>query len=168
MHVEYKNGFTRPLGAFSINIVHSAPVEIYTSRPFTILALSRLHAPNSSFIRRRYKQTSQHMNRFSVIYLLRKQYHHIDYATYSEADLALSQLSDQVGGKPIGIYDAKTELFFWEPTRQHQYDKASIEKQGKLGDQIIRIAQTLRHHDEVNQGQTNSISQLLEMNGSLI
>ena len=102
------------------------------------------------------------MNRFSVIYLLQKQYHHIYCDTHEEADAALAHLSTQEGYKPIGVYDAKTELFFWEPIRQHQYDKASIGKQGKLGDQIIGIAQALRHHDEVNQGQTNSIAQLLQ------
>ncbi|QDK78554.1 hypothetical protein EXU85_07990 [Spirosoma sp. KCTC 42546] len=102
------------------------------------------------------------MNRFSVIYLLRKQYHHTYCATHEEADALLAQLLTQESYKPIGIYDAKTELFFWEPIRQNQYNKASIEKQGKLGDQIIQIAQTLRHHDEVNHGHTNSISQLLQ------
>lgn len=102
------------------------------------------------------------MNRFSVIYLLRKQYHHVYCSTQVEAEAVLAHLPDQADCKPIGIYDAKTELFVWEPTRQHQYDKASIEKQGKLGDQINRIAQSLRQHDEGHYGQPNSLSQLLQ------
>ncbi|WP_080054986.1 hypothetical protein [Spirosoma aerolatum] len=100
------------------------------------------------------------MNRFSVIYLLKKQYHHIDCATHAEADALLAQLLTQDGYRPIGIYDAKTELFFWEPTRQHQYDKASIEKQGKQGNQMIRIAQTLRQRTENQEQHSNSIAQL--------
>ncbi|GAB4055614.1 hypothetical protein [Spirosoma litoris] len=102
------------------------------------------------------------MSRFSVIYLLHKQYHHIYSDTHEEANAILAKLLTQEDYKPIGIYDAKTELFFWEPTRQHRYDKASIGKQGKLGDQITNIAQNLRHHDEINQTRPNSIAQLLQ------
>ena len=90
------------------------------------------------------------MNRFSVIYLLKRQYHHICCSTHQEAEATLANLLTQEGHKPIGIYDAKTELFVWEPTRQRQYDKASIEKQGKLGEQINRIAQSLRHQDQTS------------------
>ncbi|MBD2705220.1 hypothetical protein IC229_31655 [Spirosoma sp. BT702] len=102
------------------------------------------------------------MHRFSVIYLLRKQYHHIDCETHSEADIILEQLSAQEEHKPIGIYDAKTELFYWEPVRQHQYDKATIERQGKIATHIIQIAQSLRSRDEMTPTQTSSIAQLLE------
>lgn len=103
------------------------------------------------------------MNRFSVIYLLKKQYYHIDCATHTEADALLEQMLTKDGYRPIGVYDAKTELFYWEPTRQHQYDKASIEKQGKQGTQMIRIAQTLRQRDEAQEQHANSISQLLHV-----
>ena len=103
------------------------------------------------------------MNRFSVLYLLNRQYHHIYYATLTEAESALQYGFTQEGYKPIGIYDAKTELFHWEPARQTQYDKATIERQGKIGTQIIRIAQELRHRDEARSKQDNSISQLLQI-----
>ena len=104
------------------------------------------------------------MNRFSVIYLLNKQYHHIDCATQTEAKAILAHGLTQPGYKPIGIYDAKTELFYWEPTRQHQYDRATIERQGKIASQAIRVAQNLRYRDEAGHGQTNSIAQLLHVN----
>ncbi len=103
------------------------------------------------------------MNRFSVIYLLKRQYQSIFCSTQQEADALLADLLTQEGCKPIGIYDAKTELFVWEPTRQRQYDKATIEKQGQLGEQIAKIAQSLRHPDEVRLSPTNSLSQLLQM-----
>ncbi len=103
------------------------------------------------------------MNRFSVIYLLKKQYHHIYCTTQTEADSLLRNGFTDEGVIPIGIYDAKTELFYWEPTRQRHYDKATIEKQGKLGSQIITIAQGLRQRDNEWKPQTNSISQLLSM-----
>ena len=104
------------------------------------------------------------MNRFSVIYLLRKQYYPIYCATQAEADSVLQHMFAQKEIQPIGIYDAKTELFYWEPTRQLAYNKASIEEQGKIGDQIIKIAQHLRHQDENGELQTNLISQLLRLN----
>ncbi len=102
------------------------------------------------------------MNRFSVIYLLKRQYQHSYCSTQQEAEALLADLLTQEGCKPIGIYDAKTELFVWEPTRQRQYDKASIEKQGKLGEQINQIAQTLRHKELVQHSATNSLSQFLQ------
>lgn len=104
------------------------------------------------------------MNRFSIIYLLGQQYHHIERDTYAEAETVLRQLSTKKGRTPIGIYDAKTELFYWEPGRQSQYNQAGIEEQGKWGDQIIQIAQQLRQKGEERQLQDNSISQLLSMN----
>ncbi|SOD79219.1 hypothetical protein [Spirosoma fluviale] len=84
------------------------------------------------------------MNRYSVVYLLRKQYYHICCRTNSEAISVLEHLFSLEEHTPIGIYDAKTELFYWEPQRQYDYNRAQIEEQGKLADQIIRIAQALR------------------------
>ncbi|GAB3697164.1 hypothetical protein GCM10027592_21020 [Spirosoma flavus] len=102
------------------------------------------------------------MHRFSVIYLHKKQYHHIDCETHSEADTLLEQLNAQEEHKPIGIYDAKTELFYWEPVRQRQYDEATIERQGKIATHIIQIAQDLRSRDQTETAQSNSIGQLLD------
>lgn len=102
------------------------------------------------------------MNRYSVIYLLKKQYHHIPCATYDEANTVLQHMLLQNEGKPVGIYDDKTELFYWEPIQQRKYNRADIEHQGKLGEQIISIAQHLRHQDEDVTPATNSISQLLQ------
>ncbi|UFH53736.1 hypothetical protein [Spirosoma sp. KNUC1025] len=87
------------------------------------------------------------MKRFSVIYTLRKQYHQMYCATLEEAKTALQQISGIKGRVPIGIYDAKTELFSWEPRQQDAYNHADIEEQGKLGSQIIGIAQALRYRD---------------------
>lgn len=87
------------------------------------------------------------MKRFSVIYLLREQYHHIACNTQSEAIDVLQKLQVDMKRTPVGVYDAKTELFEWEPTRQQVYNGASIQEQGKLADQIISIAQALRRRD---------------------
>lgn len=87
------------------------------------------------------------MKRFSVIYTLKKQYFQIYCSTLPEAKAILEQISGKEGRVSIGIYDAKTELFSWEPGRQDKYNQAGIEEQGKLGNQIISIAQSLRYRD---------------------
>lgn len=87
------------------------------------------------------------MNRFSVLYMLNGQYHHIGAATQSEAMSVLQSLAKNTRRIPVGIYDAKTELFEWEPGRQKDYNKSDIEEQGRLAGQIITIAQALRRRD---------------------
>ena len=87
------------------------------------------------------------MKRYSVLYLLKEQYQHVGCATYSEAQSILQQLVKDTKRTPVGIYDDKTELFEWEPVRQQEYNQAAIGEQGKLADQIIPIAQALRHRD---------------------
>lgn len=106
------------------------------------------------------------MNRFSVIYLFQKQFYHIPCATHAEADVLLAHLLTQKDHQPFGVYDAKTELFVWEPTRQGLYVKASIEEQGKSDEHIVQIAQQLRQQNE--KGQVKSIPQLFETNQAAV
>ncbi len=87
------------------------------------------------------------MNRFSVIYQYKGQYHHVGRHTLDEAKATLETIASSGTRKAIGIYDDKTELFSWEPNRQGQYDQSPIETQGQLGEQIIHIAQALRRRD---------------------
>lgn len=87
------------------------------------------------------------MNRFSVIYQYKGQYHHVGRHTLDEAKATLETIASSGSRKAIGIYDDKTELFSWEPNRQGQYDQSPIETQGRLGEQIIHIAQALRRRD---------------------
>jgi hypothetical protein len=87
------------------------------------------------------------MNRFSVLYMLNEQYHHIGAPTHSEALSMLQNLATNTKRVPVGIYDAKTELFEWEPGRQQNYDQADFQEQGKLADQITTVAQALRRRD---------------------
>lgn len=85
------------------------------------------------------------MTRFSVLYLHHDAYSHVGCSTLAEADNRLGQVFSMAGDTPLGIYDAKTELFAWEPTLQQQYNQMSLEEQGRLGHQIIAIAQSLRN-----------------------
>lgn len=87
------------------------------------------------------------MNRFSILYLLNEQYHHVGSNSHDEAVALLAKLQATTKRIPVGIYDAKTELFEWGPNQEEQYNRADIEEQGRMGKQIITIAQALRRRD---------------------
>jgi hypothetical protein len=87
------------------------------------------------------------MNRFSILYLLKGQYQHISYPTRTEAYTALEGFSGTYKGIPIGVYDAKTELFYWDVPR-FEYNRMSIEEQGKRGEEVINVIQNLRNQEE--------------------
>ena len=88
------------------------------------------------------------MNRFSVLYILKKQYHQLSFATRSEAEAVLGKITRNRRGVPIGIYDAKTELFSWERDRQKKNSELSFSKQAKEEDSMITIVQNLRRQAE--------------------
>ncbi|GAB3785773.1 hypothetical protein GCM10028818_47980 [Spirosoma horti] len=102
------------------------------------------------------------MNRFSVIYLFKKQFYHTYTTTQAEAETVLQHLLTQENYEPIGIYDAKTELFYWEPKRQIMYDQAPIEEQGPLGDQITEIAKNLRQQNDAQQPAETRITEVVD------
>lgn len=88
------------------------------------------------------------MNRFSVLYLFKERHQHVNYHTISEARSILQTISTSKGRIPIGIYDAKTELFEWEPYQQQRhFTEAGIDEHGNVDEQIITIAQALRRRD---------------------
>lgn len=88
------------------------------------------------------------MSRFSLIYAKDGQYQQLYCTSQNEAIGLLQHISVGQIGIPIGVYDAKTELFSWETNRQQQYNRMSIEEQARLGSQIIAVAQTLRRQQE--------------------
>ncbi|GAB4025460.1 hypothetical protein [Spirosoma koreense] len=83
------------------------------------------------------------MNRFFVLYSVHGQYFQIGCTDLANARQLLEQIGLTTSGLTLGIYDAKTELFSWETFLQQQYDQMSLEEQGKLGHQIIAIAQNV-------------------------
>lgn len=87
------------------------------------------------------------MNRFSVLYQFKDQYYHIGRNTQAEAKALLQLVAADPRRSPIGIFDAKTELFEWAPHYQQQMDQATIGEQGSRGNHIISIAQALRRRD---------------------
>lgn len=88
------------------------------------------------------------MKRFSVVYRLKDQYHHVPCHTFIKATILLRKAHSTPFGKPIGIYDAKTELFQWGPMQQQLHKALSVGEQGRQGSAIINQVQTLRDKDE--------------------
>ncbi|MEZ0539782.1 hypothetical protein [Fibrella arboris] len=87
------------------------------------------------------------MKRYSLIYLLKDQYQHIGFDTSTEAQATLQQLLASSKRVPVGIYDAKTELFDWAPAYQPHMNQADTEELARLGHAIISIVQALRRRD---------------------
>ena len=77
----------------------------------------------------------------------KERFQHIGCSTQAQAEALLQRLLTDPKRIPVGIYDAKTELFAWEPLRQRAYNQAGIGEQGQLGDQIIRIVEILTTTD---------------------
>ncbi|MGA0558757.1 hypothetical protein ACO2Q8_19015 [Larkinella sp. VNQ87] len=88
------------------------------------------------------------MSRYSVLYQFRKTYFQLPCETLAEARQTLRRLYTKKNKKPIGIYDAKTELFEWETVRQQQFNRLTVEEQGRLGNEMIAIVQQLRSREE--------------------
>ena len=66
------------------------------------------------------------------------------YTTRPEAEAAIKNFPQISKGLPLGIYDAKTELFIWETAREKEYNQLAIEEQGRRGNEIISIIEKLR------------------------
>jgi hypothetical protein len=88
------------------------------------------------------------LGRFSIIYIAYNQYCQINCASSFDVKARLQELVIDEHIEFLGVYDAKTELFQWEPIRQHYYDQLSIEEQGHLGSQLIEIAKRLRQQQQ--------------------
>ena len=86
-------------------------------------------------------------NRFSVLYTLNSQYHHVGCASQAEAQTVLGMLMTDGNRIPVGIYDAKADLFEWEIIGQyfHSQDPA-IDQQNRL-EEVLTIARALRRRD---------------------
>lgn len=91
------------------------------------------------------KQTTP--NRFLVVYLLDEQFKNQSYSSYEDALMALRYLLDDRDRKPIGIYDAQTELFEWEHSLREEYEKTSRQEQSRRYEDIVNISQALRRRD---------------------
>ena len=87
------------------------------------------------------------MKRYSLIYLLNDQYQHVSFDAHSEAVTVMERLLTNPKRQPLGIYDAKTELFQWSSPHQLPYSQASTEEQAQRGNDIISVAQALRRRD---------------------
>jgi len=129
-------------------------VEKYSSkRPLTALKSSvqnLLSAYSGVFGSKPKSESKDHTvsaNRYSVLYRLKSQYHHVGCSSQAEAQAVLAKLMTDENRVPVGIYDASTDSFEWELIGQyfHRQDSAS-EQQSRLNEVLV-IARALRRRD---------------------
>ena len=100
------------------------------------------------------KQTSQKdpnqeisENRYSVLYTLNAQYHHIGCSSQAEAQSAMGILMTDGNRIPVGIYDEKTDSFEWEIIGQYFHSQDPISEQRSRMEEVLTIARALRRRD---------------------
>jgi len=86
-------------------------------------------------------------NRYSVLYKLKSQYHHVGCSSQAQAQSTLSTLMTDENRIPVGIYDAKTDLFEWEIVGQYFHSQDPISEQRRRLDEVLTIARALRRRD---------------------
>jgi len=86
-------------------------------------------------------------NRYSVLYTLKTQYHHVGCSSQAEAQSVLGILMTDENRIPVGIYDAKTDSFEWEIIGQYFHSQDPISEQHSRLDEILTISRALRRRD---------------------
>ncbi|MCF0055000.1 hypothetical protein [Dyadobacter sp. CY356] len=86
-------------------------------------------------------------NRYSVLYTLKSQYHHIGCSSQAEAQSVLGLLMTDGNRIPVGIYDEKTDTFEWEIIGQYFHSQDSTIDQNSRLEEILTISRALRRRD---------------------
>lgn len=86
-------------------------------------------------------------NRYSVLYTLKAQYHHIGCSSEAEAQSVLGLLMTDGNRIPVGIYDEKTDTFEWEIIGQYFHSQDSSIDQNSRLEEILTISRALRRRD---------------------
>jgi hypothetical protein len=86
-------------------------------------------------------------NRYSVLYTINGQYHHLGCSSQSEAQSSLGILMTDGNRIPVGIYDAKTDLFEWEIIGQYFHSQDPISDQRHRLNEVLTISRALRRRD---------------------
>lgn len=86
-------------------------------------------------------------NRYSVLYTLKSQYHHIGCSSEAEAQSVLGLLMTDGNRIPVGIYDEKTDTFEWEIIGQYFHSQDSSIDQNSRLEEILTISRALRRRD---------------------
>ncbi|MFC6195950.1 hypothetical protein ACFP1I_30365 [Dyadobacter subterraneus] len=86
-------------------------------------------------------------NRYSVLYTLKSQYHHIGCSSQAEAQSVLGLLMTDGNRIPVGIYDEKTDTFEWEIIGQYFHSQDSASEQNSRLEEVLTISRALRRRD---------------------
>lgn len=86
-------------------------------------------------------------NRYTVLYRLEEQYHHVGCSSQEEAQLVLAQLSTDGDRIPVGIYDSKSDSFEWEIIGEYFYSQDLMSNPEAKLTEALNIARALRRRD---------------------
>jgi hypothetical protein len=92
-------------------------------------------------------QSGDFENRYSVLYTLADQYHHVGCSTQEEAQLVLSLMLTDENRVAVGIYDSKTDEFEWEIVAEYLAGKGAANERHGRQERILTIARALRRRD---------------------
>lgn len=98
-------------------------------------------------IKRTAGQPGDFENRYSVLYMLGDQYHHVGCSSQEEAQLVLSLMLTDENRVAVGIYDSKTDQFEWEIVGEYLAGKGAANERHSRQERILTIARALRRRD---------------------
>ena len=110
-------------------------------------SFKNLLSSNSEVLKERSSSKEISENRYSVLYKLKSQYHHVGCSSQAEAQSVLGILMTDENRIPVGIYDAKTDSFEWEIIGQYFHSQDPISEQHSRLDEILTISRALRRRD---------------------
>jgi len=117
------------------------------SRKAVPLSKSRKESPLKSSAENQAIAGESSKNRYSVLYSLKAQYHHVGCSSQEEAQAVLGMLMSDGNRIPVGIYDSKTDQFEWEIIGQYFHSQDPINDQRRRQDEILTISRALRRRD---------------------
>jgi len=141
-----KNSFKNFLSSYTTKYPEVFEVLSRPATPFggNLIEAGHLEGSNSNHAGENQESST---NRYSVLYTMNAQYQHIGCSSQSEAQNVLGMLMTDGNRIPVGIYDAKTDLFEWEIIGQYFHSQDPISEQRSRLEEILTIARALRRRD---------------------
>jgi hypothetical protein len=86
-------------------------------------------------------------NRYSVLYTIKAQYHHVGCSSQMEAQSVLAGLMTDGNRIPVGIYDETSDTFEWEMIGQYFHSQDPADVQEARSKEVLTVVKALRRRD---------------------
>ncbi|CAG5067286.1 hypothetical protein DYBT9623_00006 [Dyadobacter sp. CECT 9623] len=86
-------------------------------------------------------------NRYSVLYTLKGQYHHVGCSSQEEAQYVLGTQMTDGNRIPIGIYDSKNDTFEFEMIGEYFHSQDPTSAQQERLHEVLTVSRSLRRRD---------------------